>query len=347
MTAAEGVHTSTSAAGPSGAAGDPVLSVEGLGVEFSSDRGWLRVVDDVTFRVGRGETVGLVGESGSGKSVTSLAVMGLLPQRSSRTSGTIGFGGVDLRSLSRRELEDRRGREVSMIFQEPMTSLNPAFTIGDQISTAVRRHFGGSRREAKGRALEMLESVGIPNPRQRLDEYPHQFSGGMRQRAMIALALSCRPKLLIADEPTTALDVTIQAQILDLIRESAADNDMSVLFITHDLGVVADICDRVVVMYAGQVVEEGTAEEVFLAPRHPYGEGLLRAMPSVEGANHELAVIPGTVPPPWQFPDGCRFAERCGYAEPACAEPVPLERLGDGRAVRCRRHNELTLEGAS
>lgn len=324
----------------------PMLSVEGLGVRFATDVGWVRVVDDVSFTVAPKETVGLVGESGSGKSVTSLAIMGLLPKRQSRVDGRIDFGGTDLLALPKRELEDVRGRRLSMIFQEPMTSLNPAFTIGDQIGTVCRRHLGMDRRAAKRRAAEMLDRVGIPNAEQRVDDYPHQFSGGMRQRAMIALALSCEPSMLIADEPTTALDVTIQAQILDLIREQADQNDMSVLFITHDLGVVADICDRVVVMYAGQVVESGTAEEVFLEPQHPYAEGLLRAMPSVEGSNHELAIIPGSVPPPTEFPVGCRFAGRCAYAQPQCDEPVPLTAVGSKRMVRCARHAELDLEGA-
>ncbi|MCO8126427.1 ABC transporter ATP-binding protein [Acidimicrobiia bacterium EGI L10123] len=325
----------------------PVLAIDGLGVEFASEHGWLRVLDEVSFAVGPRETVGLVGESGSGKSVTSLSVLGLLPRRSSRVVGDIRLRGRELGGLSTAELEDVRGREIAMIFQEPMTSLNPAFTIGDQIVAVVRRHLGWTKKQARAHAIEMLGHVGIPNPRQRVSEYPHQFSGGMRQRAMIALALSCRPRLLIADEPTTALDVTIQAQILDLIREMAEENDMSVLFVTHDLGVVADICDRVVVMYAGQVVEEGTAEEVFCTPRHPYTEGLLRAMPDVEDHVRELVPIPGTVPPPWEFPAGCRFADRCSYAQDRCRQPVALTELGPRRAVRCHRFDELDLEGAS
>jgi oligopeptide/dipeptide ABC transporter ATP-binding protein len=325
----------------------PLLSVEGLSVEFASDRGWLQVLDQVTFEVGRSQTVGLVGESGSGKSVTSLAVMGLLPKVGSRLSaGRIVFDGVDLATLTKREMEDRRGEELAMIFQEPMSSLNPAFTIGDQISTVVRRHRGWSKGKARERAKEMLDLVGIPHASARLNDYPHQFSGGMRQRVMIALALSCQPRLLIADEPTTALDVTIQAQILDLIRDAARELDMSVLFITHDLGVVADICDRVVVMYAGQVAEEGHVDDLYLSPRHPYTEGLLSAMPSVEGGKGELSVIPGTVPPPWELPSGCRFSSRCAYAVPACSDPVALEETADGRRVRCIRSHELQLEGA-
>lgn len=323
-----------------------LLTVENLGVSFASDRGWLNVVDDVSFEVRPRETLGLVGESGSGKSVTSLAVMGLLPKRQSQITGRVELDGVDLTTLSRTEMERIRGLELAMIFQEPMTSLNPAFSIGDQIGTVCRRHLGLNRKEARERAIEMLDRVGIPDPAQRVREYPHQFSGGMRQRAMIALALSCNPKLLIADEPTTALDVTIQAQILDLIREQADENNMSVLFITHDLGVVADICDRIVVMYAGQVAESGTAEQVFCDPEHPYTEGLLAAMPNIEGPLHELAVIPGTVPPPWLFPEGCRFVNRCAYEQPQCHEPVPIEHIGGGRVVRCCRHHDLDLRGA-
>lgn len=326
----------------------PLLEVEDLAVEFLTDHGWVRVVDGVSFSVGAGETLGLVGESGSGKTVTSLSVMQLIPRPPGRiAAGSIRFEGRELLGLPEHELEALRGEAIAMVFQESMTSLNPAFTIGDQIGEVVRRHRGVSRREARLRALEVLELVQIPDPEARIDAYPHEFSGGMRQRAAIAMALACDPKLLIADEPTTALDVTVQAQVLDLLRSLQQRLGMGILFVTHNLGVVADLCDRVTVMYAGRIVETANVFDLFERPQHPYTEGLLQAMPQLGERGKRLAAIPGTPPMPWQMPDGCRFHPRCPYAQSACAEQdVVLHGLGEGRSARCRRVHELELRGA-
>ncbi len=315
----------------------PTLAIDQLCVDFLGDGGWLRVVDDVSFDVRSGEIVGLVGESGSGKTVTCLSITQLLPARVSRVSGgTILLGDRELTTLSRRELEDVRGRDVGMIFQEPMTSLNPAFRVGEQIAEVVRRHRGSSRTAATDRAVEMLDAVGIPGARQRARCYPHELSGGMRQRVMIAMALCCEPRLLIADEPTTALDVTVQAQVLDVVREMCRAFDTAVLFVTHDLGVVADLCDRVVVMYAGQVVEQAGVDPLFEAPEHPYTSALLESMPQVGARRGRLPVIPGSAPRPGSMPEGCRFTERCAESEQQCAQaPVTLTSTGDGRAARC------------
>jgi peptide/nickel transport system ATP-binding protein len=327
----------------------PLLAVEGLTVEFAGPTGWQAVVEDATFDVGAGEVVALVGESGSGKSVTSLALMRLLAPRASRvTARGIEFRGRDLQSCTEQEMRAVRGGEIAMIFQEPMTSLNPAFTVGNQIAEAVRAHGGASRKRAWAEAVEMLERVGIPDPQRRVKDYPHAFSGGMRQRAMIAMALSCRPKLLIADEPTTALDVTIQAQILELLKSLRSDFDMAVIFVTHDLGVVADIADRIVVMYAGQVVERREVHDLFRSPAHPYAEGLLASMPQVATLGQPLTVIPGVVPRPGEITIGCRFATRCRYAEDKCrSADVPLRPVTKGGAgeARCARSDELTLTG--
>jgi oligopeptide/dipeptide ABC transporter ATP-binding protein len=325
-----------------------ILEVEDLAVEFLTDHGWVRVVDGVSFSLSPGETLGLVGESGSGKTVTSLSVMQLIPRPPGRIAGgRIRFDGRDLAGLPEAALEDLRGNDIAMVFQESMTSLNPAFTIGDQIGEAVRRHRGVSRKAARERAVEVLDLVQIPHPRERLGAYPHEFSGGMRQRAAIAMALACEPKLLIADEPTTALDVTIQAQILDLLRSLQDRFGMAILFVTHNLGVVADICDRVAVMYAGRIVEHAGVFDLFERPRHPYTEGLLQSMPQLGERGKRLAAIPGTPPMPWEMPEGCRFHPRCPYAEPACTEEnVTLLELEDARQSRCRRVHELTLAGA-
>jgi oligopeptide/dipeptide ABC transporter ATP-binding protein len=322
---------------------DIALSVDDLHVEFYTEHGWVEVVDGVSFDLARGETLGLVGESGSGKSVTSMAIMGLIPSPPGRVSGgSVVLGGTDLISLPRRELEDRRGDDIAMIFQEPMSSLNPAFTIGDQIAEVVRRHRNASRRAANARAVEVLELVGIPAARRRLGSYPHEFSGGMRQRVVAAMALACEPDVLIADEPTTALDVTIQAQILDLFRSLQAELGMAILFITHDLGVVADICDRVAVMYAGEIVEEGGVDQMFATPQHPYTRALLASMPQVGSRNARLSSIPGAPPEPWAIPTGCRFEPRCEFALGACrSAAVTLERSGLDRSVRCVRWHEL------
>lgn len=326
----------------------PVLQVRDLEVQFATDHGWATVVEGVSFDVPHGGTVGLVGESGSGKSVTSLAVMGLIPRPPGRISGgQILLEGRDLVGLSEKELSSLRGNAMSMVFQEPMSSLNPAYTVGDQIAETVRRHRGVSRREGRQRAIEMLDLVGIPNARRRVASYPHEFSGGMRQRVMIAMALACEPSLLIADEPTTALDVTIQAQILDLLKQMQRELGMAILFITHDLGVVADICDEVMVMYAGQIVERSEIFGLYSLPRHPYSEGLLSSMPQVGGENQELVSIPGTTPAPWAMPSGCRFHPRCSYVADACRSEEPqLLQLGDGRTSRCLRVEELTLRGS-
>ncbi len=323
----------------------PLLSVDGLSVELLSGSGWVPVIDDVTFDVRTGETLGIVGESGSGKSVTSLAIMGLLEQGRSRTTARrLELRGRPLLGIGRRELEDLRGRRMAMIFQEPMTSLNPAFTIGDQIAETVRRHRGVTRQAAMARAVEVLDLVGIPDAKRRISSYPHELSGGMRQRVMIAMAASCEPLLLIADEPTTALDVTIQAQILDLLKTMNRELGMAIVLITHDLGVVAEVCDRVLVMYAGQVQEMGSATDLFHRPRHPYTDALLRSMPDIEAEPGELPYIPGQAPAAGRAPAGCRFNDRCTHAVKSCSEQAPqIVEIGSGRHVRCLRHDELTL----
>ncbi|MCG0276216.1 MAG: ABC transporter ATP-binding protein [Thermosediminibacteraceae bacterium] len=313
------------------------MEIKDLTVKFFTDDGVVTAVDRVSFDIKRGETLGMVGESGCGKSVTSLAIMRLLPSPPARiSSGNIIFEGEDLLAKSEAEMRRIRGNRISMIFQEPMTSLNPVLTVGRQISEAITLHQKLSRKEAMERAVEMLRLVGIPNPDKRYYEYPHQMSGGMRQRVMIAMALSCNPKLLIADEPTTALDVTIQAQILDLIGRLKDQVGMSILLITHDLGVVAEMAQRIVVMYAGQVVEEAACEDLFENPLHPYTEGLLKSIPKLEGEKGRLHVIEGTVPNPLDLPPGCRFNPRCPEAAEICREKSPaLLEMANGRRVRC------------
>jgi oligopeptide/dipeptide ABC transporter ATP-binding protein len=321
---------------------DPILSVSNLRTYFRTDAGVARAVDGVSFHVDPGETLGIVGESGSGKSVTALSVMRLIPE----PPGTIepgssilfrgGVGAEDLASASEKRMREIRGNDIAMIFQEPMTSLNPVFPVGDQIIEPLRLHQGLNRKDARDRAIEMLQLVGIPIPEQRVDEYPHQLSGGMRQRVMIAMALACDPKLLIADEPTTALDVTIQAQILELLNRLQEELAMSIILITHDLGVVAETCDRVIVMYAGQVFEEGPVGDVFKNPQNPYTEGLLRSIPRMGGTEERLAVIPGVVPNPTDWPAGCRFHARCPYGwEKTEREEPPLFELAPGRKSKC------------
>ncbi|RFS83424.1 ABC transporter ATP-binding protein [Actinomadura spongiicola] len=325
-----------------------LLRIEDLHVDFLTDRGWTNVVAGVSFDVGPGEIVGLVGESGSGKSVTSLSVLRLLPNAYSRTpSGHIWYQGRDLIKMPERELRDVRGNEISMIFQEPMTSLNPAFTIGDQIAEVYRRHKGGSRRAAFARAAEMLDLVGIPDAGSRVKDYPHEFSGGMRQRAMIAMALACEPKLLIADEPATALDVTVQAQIVALLSRLRDETGCGILFITHDLGLVVELADRVVVMYAGEVVETAAALDLYNAPKHPYTAGLLSAMPHLGVRGKELPTIPGRTPEPWRMPEGCRFGPRCGHTSEECVVAAPALRIVEaGRSSRCCRTEQLNLAGS-
>ena len=323
---------------------DTLLSVRGLTVEFRVDGAWHPVVEDVTFDVPAGSVVGLVGESGSGKTVTCFSLLRLIDAHNGRiAAGSVTLDGRDLLTLSEREMADVRGDRVAMIFQEPMTSLNPAFTVGFQIAEVVRRHRGLGRAEALNRAREVLDLVGIPQAGARLRDYPHQFSGGMRQRVMIAMALATEPRLLIADEPTTALDVTVQAQILDLIREFSREFGMGVLLVTHDLGVVAEACDEAVVMYAGQVVERAEIFDLLARPRHPYTAGLMRSIPRVDAAGG-LEVIPGVPPLPTDFPGGCRFAPRCRYrAEDCAAAPVAVTDRAGGGVVRCLRTDELDL----
>jgi peptide/nickel transport system ATP-binding protein len=327
---------------------DAVLSVQHLTTAFHTDAGVLRAVDQVSFDVPKGETLAVVGESGCGKSVTALSVMRLLPTPPGEIqAGRIVFGDKNLLELSEREMRAVRGDRISMIFQEPMTSLNPVYTVGSQIVEAIRIHKKTSRRAARERAIEMLRLVGIPSPDERVDAYPHQLSGGMRQRVMIAMALSCDPELLIADEPTTALDVTIQAQILDLLRRLQAELSMSILFITHDLGVVAEFAQQVVVMYAGRVVETGSVDKIFSDPLHPYTRGLLASVPPLDvsqsaGKPRRLTTIEGMVPDLRALPAGCRFADRCallaqkppGFERCTEAEPELFE-MNDGRCSRC------------
>jgi oligopeptide/dipeptide ABC transporter ATP-binding protein len=320
------------------------LRIEHLSVEFPTSRhGRARVLDDVSLDIRSGEMLGLVGESGSGKTMTALSVMRLVTSPGRIVSGRILFEGRDLLGLSFKELRQVRGREIAMIFQDPMTSLNPAFTVGNQLLEAQRLARPVSRRDGLERAREELDLVGIPDPARVIRAYPHELSGGMRQRVMIAMSLINRPKLLIADEPTTGLDVTIQAQIIGLLARLKDELDMAVLFVTHDLGVVAELCDRVIVMYAGQVVENADVNELFARPRHPYAEGLLGAMPRSEYRTARLKVIPGRVPVPGQMPSGCRFHPRCPYVLPSCREDaVPLLELGDGAQARCLRVDRLT-----
>jgi oligopeptide/dipeptide ABC transporter ATP-binding protein len=303
----------------------PLLEVSNLRTWFKTSAGPIRAVDGVDFSVAAGGTLGLVGESGSGKSVSALSIMRLVePPGYIQEGSRVVFDGRDLTALGERELEAVRGAEISMVFQEPMTSLNPVYTVGDQIAESVRIHRGAKGREARRRALEMLELVGIPEASRRLDDYPHQLSGGMRQRVMIGMALACDPKLIIADEPTTALDVTIQAQILELLAELRERLGMAILLITHDLGVVAEMCDDVVVMYAGRVVERGPVEDVFTSPQHPYTEALLQSIPLLGMTQAEpLRVIRGTVPSPLDWPQGCRFEPRCDYAFGKCIDEHP------------------------
>jgi peptide/nickel transport system permease protein len=335
----------SAAAGAAAPASGALLEIDGLCVEFTGDRGVSRVVENVSLAIRPGETVGLVGESGSGKTVTSLSVMRLLPSPPGQiVGGSIRFDGRDLLDLSFQEMRALRGTEISMIFQDPMTSLDPAFTIGSQLAEVQRLHGKVSRAQARARSVELLELVGVPAPKARLRQFPHQLSGGLRQRVMIAIALANEPRLLIADEPTTALDVTIQAQILDLLKRLQRELGMATLFVTHDLGVIADVCDRVAVMYAGQIVEEAPADALFARPQHPYTRGLLRAMPQVGQLEERLAVIRGQVPLPHEMPGGCRFAPRCDYAIDGCRR-APVELVESRSAlVRCRRVDELSLE---
>jgi len=315
----------------------PLLSVENLTVQARRNGAWFDIVDGVSFAVSPQECLGIVGESGSGKTVSVQAVMGLFPRRSMRIAGGhIRFEGRDIAGLPEAELRKIRGREIAMVFQDPMSSLNPVLTIGDQITETLRIHMGLARAGARERAIELLDMVGVPYPAQRIDEYPHRLSGGMRQRVMIALAISCGPKLLIADEPTTALDVTVQKQILKLLDRLRRELGMSIILISHDLAVVAERAERVAVMYAGNIVEEATAGDVFLAPRHPYTEGLVRARPRIDADVVRLASIPGSIPDPQTPTPGCRFNPRCAEATATCrASSPPLVEVAPGWSLRC------------
>jgi oligopeptide/dipeptide ABC transporter ATP-binding protein len=315
----------------------PLLEVRDLRTRFATDDGEFAAVDGVSFAVTAGRTLAIVGESGCGKSVTALSIMGLVPDPPGRiAAGSIRFEGRELVGLPTRELQDLRGNGMAMIFQEPMSSLNPAFTIGEQIVEGLLRHRVITRAAARERAIAMLEKVRIPAPAQRFHEHPHKLSGGMRQRAMIAMALACEPRLLIADEPTTALDVTIQAQILDLMHRLQQELRTAIILITHDLGVVAEVADEVLVMYAGRAVEQAPVRALFDAPQHPYTVGLLGSIPRLHGEQRRLASIEGQVPSPLRLPPGCRFAARCPFADAQChAAPPPLRDLGQGHASAC------------
>ena len=313
-----------------------LLSVKNLSTEFPVKKGIVRAVEDVSFDVDQGEILAIVGESGSGKSVTSLSIMGLLAEPGHVAGGSLEFEGKDLATLSEKQYRELRGNDMAMIFQEPMTSLNPVYRVGNQIVEAIRTHEKVSKAEAKDRAVDLLRKVGIPSPEARINDYPHQMSGGMRQRVMIAMALACNPKLLIADEPTTALDVTIQAQILDLLRRLRDDTCMAVLLITHDLGVVSETADRVVVMYCGQVVEEAEVRTLFDHPMHPYTLGLLKSIPRLEDDDSKrLYMIKGMVPNPLEMPPGCHFSDRCDSCMDICRTKVPELVDVDGHKVRC------------
>lgn len=317
----------------------PLLSVRGLQTYFFTDDLVVKSVDRVDLTLDEGEILGVVGESGCGKSVTSLSIMGLVPNPPGKVvGGEIQFEGRDLLKLSAKEMRAIRGNQIAMIFQEPMTSLNPVFRIGEQMCETIQLHMGLKKKEAKERAIQLLKQVGLPRAEQVVDEYPHQLSGGMRQRVMIAMAMACNPKLLIADEPTTALDVTIQAQILDLMKRISKESGTAIMLITHDLGVVAEMCHRVVVMYAGKVVEEADVHTLFSDPKHPYTQGLLRSMPTLHERKNRLDSIKGNVPIPAEMPKGCKFAPRCEHASEICLgeEPV-LQQVGGAKPhqVRC------------
>ena len=320
-----------------------LLEVQNLTTAFMTGRGEVNAIEDVSFALSEGEILGIVGESGSGKSVTALSIMGLLPSPPARiASGQVRFDGRTLTGLSERQMQPIRGPGIGMIFQEPMTSLNPVFSIGDQIMETIRAHERLPQAKLRARAVAMLDKVGIPSAARRLDDYPHQMSGGQRQRVMIAIALACRPRLLIADEPTTALDVTIQAQILDLLMDLRDEFGMAIIIITHNMGVIAETADRVAVMYAGRVIEEAPVARIFDHPLHPYTRGLLECVPSLTEDRPRLVAIPGTLPEPSRRPQGCRFAPRCAHAEPACTQAVPaLEELEPDHTVACFRAREF------
>ncbi|MFO1133721.1 MAG: ABC transporter ATP-binding protein [Rhodoblastus sp.] len=325
----------------------PLLDVQGMSISFATAGGRLEATRDVTFSISPGERIGVVGESGCGKTVTGLSLLRLLPDDVAHIAGRLDFMGVDLATCGEEELRDIRGKRIGMIFQEPMSALDPVFTVGEQIAEGLRAHGRMSRAEARERALAALRSVGIAAPEKRFHAYPHQLSGGMRQRVMIAGAMICNPQLLIADEPTTALDVTVQAQILELLRDLSDRAHMALLFITHDLGVVAETCTRMLTMYAGEIVEDAAVDAALEHPLHPYTSGLLRALPRLSARRADLPSIPGRVPTLGQMPQGCRFRQRCPYATDGCEKAQTLEDAGDGRRVRCWRFRDLALPGVA
>jgi peptide/nickel transport system ATP-binding protein len=320
-----------------------LLEVTNLKTTFSTESGLVTAVDGVSFQIKAGETLGVVGESGCGKSVTAESIMRLLDEKTTKYEGEIKYKGQNLLNLSKNQMRNIRGNQISMIFQDPMTSLNPVYTVGYQIAESIIIHQKKDEDEAYQKAVDMLRLTGIPAPEKRVHEYPHELSGGMRQRVMIAMALSCQPNLLIADEPTTALDVTIQAQILEVIHDLKRDLNMGVILITHDLGVVAEVCTRVVVMYLGQVIEEADVDTLFFNPLHPYTKGLLKSIPQLEGdRSKKLHVIKGMVPSLTKIPNGCRFAPRCAYADNLCTQKLPeLEEVKDGQKVRCWHYKAI------
>lgn len=329
-----------------------LLEVDNLTTAFQADYGSSITVDHVSFHVDRGEVVCIVGESGCGKSVTSLSIMGLLKKGGAVIDGSVLFDGKELLNLSEKELDRIRGNEMTMIFQDPLTSLNPVLTIGNQLTESIRRHMDLSREQAQERAVSLLQKVGMPEPEKTMKKYPHTLSGGMRQRVMIAMAISCNPRLLIADEPTTALDVTIQAQIMRLLHSLQEENGMSIILITHDIGLVANMADRVIVMYAGQIIEEGSVREIFRDPRHPYTKALLATVPTVkDDKDRELLAIPGMVPEDYDDMQGCRFALRCPYCREICKEPQESYTFGEGHTARCivaaQNQDDMGLQSAA
>ncbi len=326
---------------------EKLLDVQGMSISFATAGGRLEATRDVTFSVAPGERIGVVGESGCGKTVTGLSLLRLLPEDVAHISGRLDFMGVDLATCSEDDLRDIRGQRIGMIFQEPMSALDPVFTVGEQIAEGLLAHGKVSRAEARSRALEALRAVGIAAPEKRYHAYPHQLSGGMRQRVMIAGAMICNPQLLIADEPTTALDVTVQAQILELLRDLSDRAHMALLFITHDLGVVAETCNRMLTMYAGEIVEDSGVDAALEHPLHPYTSGLLRALPRLSARRAALPSIPGRVPTLGQMPAGCRFRARCPHAVAGCEQPQALQDAGEGRRVRCWRYRDLALPGVA
>ena len=335
------------ASGRAAAGGAPTLmSVRGLGIRFRTSHGVWQATRKIDFDIAPGERVGIVGESGCGKTITGLSILKLLPNNLAGLDGSILFDGIDLVSCGPRAMRAIRGRRIAMIFQEPMSALDPVFTVGHQISETLRVHTGVTSEEARTRTLDMLRRVGIASPERRIDDYPHQLSGGMRQRVMIAAALICGPQLLIADEPTTALDVTVQAQILELLCELSETSNTALMLITHDLGVVAEICSRMITMYAGEVIEDAAVDEALVRPLHPYTSGLLRSLPHLSPRHGRLPSIPGRVPSIMDMPNGCRFRARCPHAVEGCEAEQELRDAGGGRRVRCWRFGELDLPGA-